>query len=168
MASEETDRAMLAATLIDRTRAHEIEEERDRLFAKLEAAGAIARSGRTLSIASADALLAAYHDERPDPTDPTQRVAFGTSGHRGSAFDTTFNEAHIIAVAEAVRRYRASQRIDGPLFLGIDTHALSAPAGHTALEVLAAAEVVVGLALIVNVFFRRGTLDVDAPSMLRG
>jgi phosphoglucomutase len=73
-------------------------------------------------------------------------VAFGTSGHRGSALDTTFNEAHIVAVAEAVRRYRASQGIDGPLFLGIDTHALSAPAGHTTLEVLAAAEVDVMIA----------------------
>ena len=85
------------------------------------------------------ALIGAYYELSPDPSEPGQRVAFGTSGHRGSAFDTTFNEDHIIAVAEAVRRYRAGRGIDGPLFLGIDTHALSAPAGRTALEVLAAA-----------------------------
>jgi phosphoglucomutase len=97
-------------------------------------------------IIDVDALIAAYHDRRPDPAVPAQRVSFGTSGHRGSAFDTTFNEAHIVAVAEAVRRYRVSQRIDGPLFLGIDTHALSAPAGRTCLEVLAAAGVEVMLA----------------------
>ncbi len=92
------------------------------------------------------ALIGAYYDLSPDPSVPAQRVSFGTSGHRGSAFDTTFNEAHIIAVAEAVRRYRKGQGIDGPLFLGIDTHALSAPAGRTTLEVLAAAGVEVMIA----------------------
>jgi phosphoglucomutase len=77
---------------------------------------------------------------------PAERVAFGTSGHRGSAFDRTFNEAHILAISEAVCRYRASHGIDGPLFLGLDTHALSVPAGATALEVLAAHGVNVMLA----------------------
>lgn len=86
-------------------------------------------------------LVDAYYSRIPDPGDPGQRVSFGTSGHRGSALDSTFNEHHIIAVVEAVRRYRAGAGIDGPLFLGIDTHALSAPAGRTTLEVLAAAGV---------------------------
>ena len=85
-----------------------------------------------------DALLAAYHDRLPDPHDPAQRVAFGTSGHRGSAFRGAFNEAHILAITEAICRYRVSQGIDGPLFIGRDTHALSEPATATALEVLAA------------------------------
>ncbi len=88
-----------------------------------------------------DALVDAYTSRVPDPSVPGQRVSFGTSGHRGSALDTTFNEHHIVAVVEAVRRYRATQGIDGPLFLGLDTHALSAPAGRTALEVLGAAGV---------------------------
>lgn len=92
-------------------------------------------------IVDIDALIAAYYDRSPDPSVPGERVSFGTSGHRGSAFDTTFNEAHILAIAEATRRYRAAQGIDGPLFLGLDTHALSAPAGRTTLEVLAAAGV---------------------------
>jgi phosphoglucomutase len=83
-----------------------------------------------------DALLRAYHDTRPDPDDPTQRVAFGTSGHRGSAFRGAFNEAHILATTEAICRYRASRGYAGPLFIGRDTHALSEPAWRTALEVL--------------------------------
>lgn len=83
-------------------------------------------------------LVTAYYAERPDPADAEQRVAFGTSGHRGSAFRASFNEAHILAITEAICRYRAAQGIDGPLFLGMDTHALSEPAFATALEVLAA------------------------------
>ena len=83
-------------------------------------------------------LIAAYYDLRPDVDDPAQRVAFGTSGHRGSAFDAAFNEAHILAIVQAVCEYRASRGIDGPLILGKDTHALSGPAQRTALEVLAA------------------------------
>lgn len=83
------------------------------------------------------ALLAAYGN-RPDVSDPAQRVAFGTSGHRGSAFNGSFNEAHILAITQAVCEYRAKEGITGPLFLGKDTHALSAPAQRTALEVLAA------------------------------
>jgi phosphoglucomutase len=83
-------------------------------------------------------LVAAYYAERPDPAIPSQRVAFGTSGHRGSALDGAFNEAHIVAITEAICLYRSSQNITGPLFLGFDTHALSEPAFVSALEVLAA------------------------------
>jgi phosphoglucomutase len=84
------------------------------------------------------ALLRAYEEIRPDPSDPAQRVAFGTSGHRGSAFKAAFNEAHILATTEAICRYRAGKGYTGPLFIGRDTHALSEPAWRTALEVLVA------------------------------
>ena len=87
-------------------------------------------------------LVSAYYSERPDPAVPQQRVHFGTSGHRGSAFANTFNEQHILAIAQAVCDHRQAQKIEGPLFLGIDTHALSVPAFATALEVFAANEVV--------------------------
>ena len=93
-----------------------------------------------------DKLVAAYFAERPDPTVPGQRVAFGTSGHRGSAFDVSFNEWHVLAITQAICDYRKSQDITGPLFMGIDTHALSAPACASALEVLAANDVFVVLA----------------------
>ena len=83
-------------------------------------------------------LVAAYYTERPDPSIPEQRVAFGTSGHRGSAFKQAFNEAHILAISQAICLYRQQQHIDGPLFLGMDTHALSEPAFASALEVLVA------------------------------
>jgi phosphoglucomutase len=83
-------------------------------------------------------LLAAYVEQRPDPTVPAQRVAFGTSGHRGSSFERSFNEWHVLAISQAICEYRRSKGIDGPLYLGIDTHALSQPAFETALEVLAA------------------------------
>ena len=83
-------------------------------------------------------LVTAYYSERPDPSIPAQRVAFGTSGHRGSAFDAAFNEAHILAISQAICEYRKRQAIDGPLYLGMDTHALSEPAFASALEVLAA------------------------------
>jgi phosphoglucomutase len=79
-----------------------------------------------------------YYERLPDPGDPNQRVAFGTSGHRGSSLHGTFNEAHILAITQAICEYRAEQGTDGPLFLGKDTHALSGPAQRTALEVLAA------------------------------
>jgi len=84
------------------------------------------------------ALLAAYGDLVPDPSEPTQRVAFGTSGHRGSSFTRSFNAAHILAISQAICEYRKSRGIDGPLFIGADTHALSAPAFENALEVRAA------------------------------
>ena len=83
-------------------------------------------------------LVSAYYTGRPDPTVPEQRVAFGTSGHRGSAFDNAFNEWHILAISQAICLYRGQHGIDGPLFLGMDTHALSVPAFSSALEVLAA------------------------------
>src|SRR5271154_5796616 len=83
-------------------------------------------------------LITAYYTEAPDPAVPEQRVSFGTSGHRGSAFDRAFNEGHILAISQAICLYRKQNKIDGPLFLGVDTHALSIPASATALEVLAA------------------------------
>ena len=83
-------------------------------------------------------LLDAYVDLRPDPTIPAQRVAFGTSGHRGSSFERSFNEWHVLAITQAICDYRNGKGIDGPLYIGIDTHALSQPAFESALEVLAA------------------------------
>jgi len=92
-------------------------------------------------------LITAYYAEVPEPSVAGQRVAFGTSGHRGSAFNRTFNEWHVIAITQAICQYREQRGIDGPLFLGIDTHALSEPARATALEVLAANGVDVMLAV---------------------
>src|SRR6266851_3730644 len=83
-------------------------------------------------------LVTAYYTGQPDPSIPAQRVVFGTSGHRGSALDNAFNEAHILAITQAICLYRKHQSIDGPLFIGVDTHALSEPAFASALEVLAA------------------------------
>ena len=83
-------------------------------------------------------LVTSYYCDRPDPAVAAQRVAFGTSGHRGSALTCSFNEWHVLAITQAIWRYRKQQGIDGPLFLGIDTHALSEPACASALEVLAA------------------------------
>ncbi len=91
-------------------------------------------------------LVSAYYTGVPDPAVTAQRVAFGTSGHRGSSFVTSFNEWHVLAISEAICRYRRKQAIDGPLFLGADTHALSVPALASALEVLAAHGVEVMLA----------------------
>ena len=79
-----------------------------------------------------------YYERKPDVTDRNQLVAFGTSGHRGSALHGTFNEAHILAITQAICEYRKGQGIDGPLYMGKDTHAVSEPAQRTALEVLAA------------------------------
>ncbi len=93
-----------------------------------------------------DQLVAAYFSQHPDPTVPAQRVAFGTSGHRGSAFAVSFNEWHVLAITQAICDWRRGQGIAGPLFMGIDTHALSAPACASALEVLAANGVDVVLA----------------------
>ncbi|MDH6195839.1 phosphoglucomutase [Mycobacterium frederiksbergense] len=87
-------------------------------------------------------VVTAYYTKRPDPDDVTQQVVFGTSGHRGSSLDTAFNEAHILATTQAIVEYRAGQGTTGPLFLGRDTHALSEPAWASALEVLAANDVV--------------------------
>ena len=85
-----------------------------------------------------DAVVAAYYDLTPDPSNPDQRVVFGTSGHRGSSLDGAFNDAHIAATTQAICEYRAAQGYTGPLFLGKDTHALSGPAWETAVEVLVA------------------------------
>ncbi|AHU89727.1 phosphoglucomutase [Trueperella pyogenes] len=107
-----------------------------------ERAGMLAQKEDLIDV---DALICAYYDIEPDPDNPAQQVVFGTSGHRGSAFDGAFNEAHIVATTQAIVEYRAAQGIDGPLYIGRDTHALSEPAEHTALEVLAANDVEVRL-----------------------
>src|SRR5580698_333315 len=85
-------------------------------------------------------LVTAYYTEEPDPAVPEQRVAFGTSGHRGSSFKKAFNQNHILAITQAICEYRTAKGINGPLFIGMDTHALSVPAMASALEVLAANE----------------------------
>ncbi|MGH8860355.1 MAG: phosphoglucomutase, alpha-D-glucose phosphate-specific, partial [Jatrophihabitantaceae bacterium] len=103
-------------------------------------AGQPARPEDLVDIAS---LVTSYYSEHPDVSRPEQRVAFGTSGHRGSALTATFNEDHIVATSQAICEHRARQGIDGPLFLGADTHALSAPATVSALEVFAANDVTV-------------------------
>ena len=90
------------------------------------------------SLVNIPRLITAYYSERPDPSVASQRVAFGTSGHRGSSFDTSFNEAHVLSISQAICEYRGQHGINGPLFMGFDTHALSAPAFASALEVLAA------------------------------
>lgn len=100
-----------------------------------ERAGTPAQPGDLVDVPH---LVTAYYTITPDPEDPAQRVAFGTSGHRGSSLDGSFNEAHIAATTQAICEYRAGQGIGGPLFLGRDTHGLSEPAWSTALEVLAA------------------------------
>jgi phosphoglucomutase len=98
------------------------------------------------SLVNVPKLVTAYYTETPNPSVPGQRVSFGTSGHRGSAFDIAFNEWHILAISQAICLYRKQQKIDGPLFLGMDTHALSVPALASALEVLAANGIEVMLA----------------------
>jgi phosphoglucomutase len=90
------------------------------------------------SLVNVPRLITAYYSERPDPSVASQRVAFGTSGHRGSSFEVSFNEAHVLGISQAICEFRKQQGIDGPLFMGFDTHALSAPAFASAMEVLAA------------------------------
>lgn len=102
-------------------------------------------------------LVTAYYVVQPDPNEPSQRVIFGTSGHRGSAFDGAFNEWHILAITQAICDYRKQQSVDGPLFLGMDTHALSEPAFASALEVLAANSV--------NVMLSDGTVYTPTPAV---
>jgi phosphoglucomutase len=97
------------------------------------------------SLVNTPRLVAAYYTQRPDPSVPEQRVRFGTSGHRGSSFACTFNEWHVLAISQAICRHRQARGIDGPMFLGIDTHALSEPAFRSAVEVLAANDVAVHL-----------------------
>ncbi len=103
-------------------------------------AGTVAQPSDLVDVAH---LVTAYYTGEPDPSDPDQRVAFGTSGHRGSSLADAFNEAHIVATTQAICDYRAAQGYDGPLFLGRDTHGLSEPAWASALEVLAANDVTV-------------------------
>ena len=91
-------------------------------------------------------LLRQYDDIHPDPTDPLQQVSFGTSGHRGTAAKGSFNEDHILAITQAIVEYRHGQNITGPLYMGMDSHALSAPAQRSALEVLAAHGITVFIA----------------------
>jgi phosphoglucomutase len=95
-------------------------------------------TARPQDLTDLDALLGAYEATQPDMADPMQRVVFGTSGHRGSSLDGAFNQAHILAIAQAIAEYRAAQGVDGPLFVGRDTHGLSEPAWRTTLEVLVA------------------------------
>jgi phosphoglucomutase len=102
-------------------------------------------------------LITAYYSLQPNPDDLRQAVVFGTSGHRGSSFDCAFNEWHILAITQAICDYRKLQRIDGPLFLGMDTHALSEPAFASALEVLAANNV--------DVFLSEGTPYTPTPAV---
>jgi phosphoglucomutase len=106
-------------------------------------AGTLPDSSRLVDLPK---LLTSYYAERPDPEVPEQRVLFGTSGHRGSSFHRTFNEAHILAITQAICSYRKGAKVRGPLFLGKDTHALSEPAYASALEVLAANKVEVMIA----------------------
>ena len=94
-------------------------------------------------LANISRLVSAYYTHRPDVTDPAHRVAFGTSGHRGSSLKHSFNEDHILAICQAICEYRKSKNITGPMFIGMDTHALSEPALSTAIEVFAASEVTV-------------------------
>jgi phosphoglucomutase len=96
------------------------------------------RRARPEDLIDLDALTRAYYEVHPDPSDVAHRVAFGTSGHRGSSLDAAFNEDHILAVAQAIVEYRAAQGINGPVFVGRDTHGLSEPAWRTTLEVLVA------------------------------
>src|SRR5882724_1952082 len=101
-------------------------------------AGKLADSAQ---LANIPRLVASYYSLTPDPAAKSQQVAFGTSGHRGSSLNSAFNEDHILAITESICRYRQTQGITGPLFLAMDTHALSEPAFISALEVLAAHEV---------------------------
>jgi phosphoglucomutase len=101
-------------------------------------AGQPAQAAQLVDVAK---LVDAYYRLRPDPSVPAQRVSFGTSGHRGTSFDRSFNEAHVLAITQAICLYRHRQGTNGPLFIGIDTHALSLPAFESALEVLAASGV---------------------------
>jgi len=102
-------------------------------------------------------LVTAYYVVQPDPDAPSQRVIFGTSGHRGSSFDGAFNEWHILAITQAICDYRKQCKIDGPLFLGMDTHALSEPAFASAMEVLAANHV--------DVMLSGGTVYTPTPAV---
>ncbi len=104
----------------------------------MKASSSAGKLAQPAMLVNSPKLITAYYTDVPDALVSGQRVAFGTSGHRGSAFEKSFNEWHVVAITEAICRYRKQQGIDGPLFLGMDTHALSVPAAASALEVLAA------------------------------
>ena len=105
------------------------------------------KPAQTSMLVDVPRLITAYYSNIPDGSEPAQRVSFGTSGHRGSSFESSFNEQHVLAISQAICEYRKQQGINGPLYLGIDTHALSVPAMSSALEVLAANDVDVMLAV---------------------
>ena len=113
---------------------------------KMKTSPLAGKSPEASTLVNVPKLITAYYAGKPDPSVPGERVAFGTSGHRGSSFQKSFNEDHILAVTQAICLYRKEKGIDGPLFLGMDTHALSVPALTTALEVLAANDVQVMIA----------------------
>src|SRR2546427_735751 len=119
-------------TVLERAGGLDVERDWDDV---LSLAGMPAPSSMLIDVAR---LEREYYERTPDPNDPRQRVRFGTSGHRGTSFDGTLTEAHILAIAQAICEYRRGHGVDGPLYMGKDTHALSAPAQRTALEVLAA------------------------------
>lgn len=129
-----------AAESADEAASHDEAEPDAALAEHVESAMTHPRAGQPATpedLVDVDALLAAYDSIEPDPSDPAQRVSFGTSGHRGSSLNGSFNRNHILATTQAVCDYRRSHGITGPLFLGADTHGLSGPAAATALEVLA-------------------------------
>ncbi len=121
-------------------------EKRQTTEKPLEVSPLAGKPADPASLVNIPELVTAYYADTPDPSIPAQRVAFGTSGHRGSAFEKSFNQWHILAISQAICLYRKQQNIDGPLFLGMDTHALSIPALASALEVLAANDVEVMIA----------------------
>ena len=114
-------------------------------------------------LANIPALITAYYTGKPDPREPTQRVSFGTSGHRGSSLRESFNEGHILAITQAICQYRHEQGTDGPLFLAKDTHALSEPAFASAIEVLAGN----GVEVMARIVVRAGNLQVRLHCSLR-
>ena len=124
---------------------------------KVNAAAAAGKPADPSILVNVPKLVTAYFELRPDPNDASQRVVFGTSGHRGSSFDCAFNEWHILAITQAICDYRKLQKIEGPLFLGMDTHALSEAAFASAMEVLAANNV--------DVMLSEGTAYTPTPAV---
>jgi hypothetical protein len=118
--------------------AEDLGAEPHRVFSRPGAARSELRPTTGMDLVNIRRLMTAYYTQVPDPWVPAQRVVFGTSGHRGSSLNRAFNQAHVLAITEAICRYRHAQHIDEPLFLGLDTHALHVSAAATALEVVAA------------------------------
>jgi phosphoglucomutase len=126
---------IISSPLFDAQKLEPKSEGRKQRMATHELAG---KPAPITQLANIPRLVTAYFTQKPDPAQPEQRVAFGTSGHRGSSLLASFNEDHILAICQAICEYRATNSITGPLYLGMDTHALSEPAHSTALEVFAA------------------------------